>query len=587
MLDLRLSCASVRRRHRLHLQVLRRSYRLAVHAQRQRRLQHCVRLVVHILLLLHFETITDFCVLWHVRRILDNMIPIENIAFVNPQWLGKCSLTDAFTDCKDDEEQSIKCAVNQTQAWVVCPNESDACIGSQALKFQVYTASLSAVPLNSRNQLLSGAGHLTVAAELLSELLSQLVLRAKSLKVQRYQFLSISWIFISEQWETIRQLNCCQGTTFHSYINIAERHILWSGGCSLPHWPLAGLLWDNIANKRVKNFASSGVLVTQGNWCFRCFHPTLCLDAHDAANRRKSFLTLSWQTVLKNKEIHTQNKWRGFVETEPFLNTEYERTFAHSQTFLKYDGWNKILVCLTHNFGSCTRWNCAFAKGWNGHSWRNVCRCNQGMKNLWKGNPAMRQLRCNQQCSHRVTALGLHWAVAALLQSLRELSLDATAAPIQTQRGDATAQRRRTHRASPYKNDPRWRVIRIAINSQLCSTIQRNEIQQNKEVSNWQHMCLSVTSWGTTKHIQKDRAHCKESCESGILCASNSDIYWHENHLIDIKQMSFVHVDFSLEIYIWVETEFAIVSDWLPVSLFWQQERNSFTAFWKSLYLKR
>ncbi len=89
--------------------------------------------------------------LWRVRCILDDMIPIGNIAHVNPKWQGKCSLTNAFTDCKDDEEESIKCAVNQIQARVVCPNESDAHIGSWALKLQVYTACLSAVLLNSRN----------------------------------------------------------------------------------------------------------------------------------------------------------------------------------------------------------------------------------------------------------------------------------------------------------------------------------------------------------------------------------------------------------------------------------------------------
>ncbi len=44
--------------------------------------------------------------------------------------------------------------------------------------------------------------------------------------------------------------------------------------------------------------------------------------------------------------------------------------------------------------------------------------------------PVMRQLRCNQQRNHGFAAMGLHWAVLALLQPLGELSKDATAAPI-------------------------------------------------------------------------------------------------------------------------------------------------------------
>ena len=85
MLDLRLSCASVRRRHRLRLQILRRNYWLTVQAQRQRRLQRHAQLVVRILLMLHFETIMDFCVLWQMRRYLDDMMPIGNLVRVNPQ----------------------------------------------------------------------------------------------------------------------------------------------------------------------------------------------------------------------------------------------------------------------------------------------------------------------------------------------------------------------------------------------------------------------------------------------------------------------------------------------------------------------
>ena len=92
MLDLRLSCASVRRRHGLRLQILRRNYQLTVQAQRQRRLHCHAQLVAWILLMLHFETITDFCVLWQMRKYLDDMMPIGNLVCVNPQWIGKCCL---------------------------------------------------------------------------------------------------------------------------------------------------------------------------------------------------------------------------------------------------------------------------------------------------------------------------------------------------------------------------------------------------------------------------------------------------------------------------------------------------------------
>ncbi len=85
MLDLRLHCASVRRRHGLCLQILCRNYRLTVQAQRQRRLRRHTWLVTRILLMLRFETIMDFCVLWQMRKYLDDMMPIGNLVRVNPQ----------------------------------------------------------------------------------------------------------------------------------------------------------------------------------------------------------------------------------------------------------------------------------------------------------------------------------------------------------------------------------------------------------------------------------------------------------------------------------------------------------------------
>ncbi len=84
MLGLRVTCASVRRRHGLCLQILRWNYRLIVQAQRQRRLRRRAHLVAQILLRLHFETVTDFCVLWQMRRYLDDMLPIGNLVHLNP-----------------------------------------------------------------------------------------------------------------------------------------------------------------------------------------------------------------------------------------------------------------------------------------------------------------------------------------------------------------------------------------------------------------------------------------------------------------------------------------------------------------------
>ncbi len=142
LMDIHLSCASVQRRHGLHIQILQRNYRFTVQAERQRQLQQCARFVVCHLLRLCFETIMDVCAVWHLRRILDDMMPIGNIWNIARQWIGK--------NCYNDEESLIKWAVNHEKQALTLPLPVYTALAMQRL-FIAQETSQTSSPKNEIN----------------------------------------------------------------------------------------------------------------------------------------------------------------------------------------------------------------------------------------------------------------------------------------------------------------------------------------------------------------------------------------------------------------------------------------------------
>ncbi len=132
MMDIRVTSAWSRRRG-LGILLLNRTYRLQLKAERQWQLWHHARHIACHLSWLRFDTLEDFCILRHLRCKLDNIIllPVSSgseevrcMYFPIKHSQGnKCefSIIFAWIDCYSDEEDSLKCTVNQTKHRLTFP----------------------------------------------------------------------------------------------------------------------------------------------------------------------------------------------------------------------------------------------------------------------------------------------------------------------------------------------------------------------------------------------------------------------------------------------------------------------------------
>ncbi len=76
MLEICVLSASARR-HGLRMRIQHHNYHIHVTAERQRELRWCARCAACILRGLKFKTLEDFAILWHLRRVLEDMTPMS------------------------------------------------------------------------------------------------------------------------------------------------------------------------------------------------------------------------------------------------------------------------------------------------------------------------------------------------------------------------------------------------------------------------------------------------------------------------------------------------------------------------------